>query len=79
MKVKVAESVDILNLLSIVDDWLLNLRCHDIQNVSDHFQNLTNSSPIHSQECFSFNMPSDLWRKRVSNFESKFTAFNLKL
>jgi len=31
------------------------------------------------QECFSFNMPSELWRKRVSNFESKFTAFNLKL
>jgi len=48
MKVKVAESVNILNLLSIVDDWLLNLRCHDIQNVSDHFQNLTNSSPVHS-------------------------------
>jgi len=31
------------------------------------------------QECFSFDMPSDLWRKRVTNFESKFTAFCLKV
>jgi len=31
------------------------------------------------QECFSFDMPSGLWRKRVTNFESKFTAFYLKV
>jgi len=32
------------------------------------------------QECFfSFDMPSDLWRKRMTNFESKFTAFYLKV
>jgi len=31
------------------------------------------------QECFSFDMPSDLWRKRVTNFESKFTVFCLKV
>jgi len=31
------------------------------------------------QECFSFDMPSDLWQKRVTNFESKFTAFYLKV
>jgi len=26
-----------------------------------------------------FDMPSDLWRKRVTNFESNFTAFYLKV
>jgi len=31
------------------------------------------------QECFSFDMPSDLSRKRVANFECKFTAFYLKV
>jgi len=31
------------------------------------------------QECFSFDMPSDLWRKRVSKFESKFTDFYVKV
>jgi len=31
------------------------------------------------QEGFSFDMPNDLWRKRVTNFESKFTAFYLKV
>jgi len=31
------------------------------------------------QECFSFDMPSDLWGKRVTNFKSKFTAFYLKV
>jgi len=31
------------------------------------------------QECFSFEMPSDLWRKRVTKFESKFTDFCVKV
>ena len=31
------------------------------------------------EECFSFDMPSDLWRKRVTNFESKFTDFYMKV
>jgi len=31
------------------------------------------------QECFSFDMPSDLWRKRVTKFESKFIAFYVKV
>ena len=31
------------------------------------------------KECFSFDMPSDLWRKRVTKFESKFIAFYVKV
>jgi len=34
---------------------------------------------INVKYCFSFDMPSNLWRKRVTNFESKFTAFCLKV
>jgi len=26
-------------------------------------------------ECVSFDMPSDMWRKRVTKFDSKFTDF----
>jgi len=28
---------------------------------------------------FSFDMPSDLWHKRVTKFESKFTDFYVKV
>jgi len=31
------------------------------------------------QECFSFDMTSDLWRKRVTKFKSKFTDFCVKV
>jgi len=31
------------------------------------------------QECFSVGMPSDLWRKRVTKFESKFTSLYLNV
>ena len=31
------------------------------------------------QECFSFEMPSDLWRKRVTKFDSKFPDFYVKV
>jgi len=31
------------------------------------------------QECFSFDMPNDLWRKRVIKFESKFIHFYVKI
>jgi len=44
---------------------------------------LFNTSNINNvkyrQDCFSFDMPSDLWRKRVTDFDSKFTAFYLKV
>jgi len=33
----------------------------------------------HCQECFSFDMPGDLWRKRVTKFESNFTDFYVKV
>ena len=31
------------------------------------------------QECFYFDMPSDLWWKRVTKFEGKFTDFYVKV
>jgi len=31
------------------------------------------------QECFSFDMPSDLWQKRVTKFEIKLTDFYVKV
>ena len=31
------------------------------------------------QECFSFDIPSDLFRKRVTKFEIKFTDFYVKV
>jgi len=47
--------------------------------INRFFMKLLKTSNINNvkycQECFSFDMPSDLWRKRVANFERKFTAF----
>jgi len=31
------------------------------------------------KKCFSLDMPSDLWRKRVTKFESKFIDFYVKV
>jgi len=39
--------------------------------------NINNVKYCHA--CFSFDMPSDLWRKLVTKLESKFTAFYLKV
>jgi len=51
--------------------------------INRFFMKLFKTSNINNvrycRECFSFDMPSDLWRKRVTNFESKFTAFYLKV
>jgi len=44
--------------------------------INRYFMKLFKTSNINNvkycQECFSFDMPSHLWRKRVTNFESKF-------
>ena len=50
--------------------------------INRFFMKLFKTSNINNvkycQECCSFDMRSDLWRKRVTDFESKFTAFYLK-
>jgi len=42
-------------------------------------RNWVTSHVKHCQERFSFDMPSDLWRSRVTKFKSKFTDFYVKV
>jgi len=59
---------DLLSMDFVINRFLMKLfKTGNINNVE------------YCQECFSFDMPSDLWRKRVTNFESKFIAFYLKV
>jgi len=37
------------------------------------------SSVKYYQKCFSFDMPSSLWQKQITKFESKFTDFYVKV
>jgi len=47
--------------------------------INRFFMKLFKTSDMHivkyCQQCFSFDMPSDLWEKRVSTFERKFSKF----
>jgi len=59
---------DLLSMDFVINRFVMKLfKTSNINNVK------------YCQECFAFDMPSDLWRKRVTNFESKFTAFYLKV
>jgi len=59
---------DLLSMDGVINRFLMKLfKASNITNVK------------YCQECFSFDTPSDLWRKRVTNFESKFTVFCLKV
>jgi len=39
---------------------------------AQEFKTNNNDRVKYSKHCFSFDMPSDLWKKRVKAFESKF-------
>jgi len=59
---------DLLSMHFVINRFFIKLfKASNINNVK------------YCQECFSFDMPSDLWRKRVTKFENKFTAFYLKV
>jgi len=59
---------DLLSMDLVINRFFMKLfKTSNINNVT------------YCQECFSNDMPRHLWRKRVTNFESKFTTFYLKV